>query len=362
MQRVYLIPGFFGFANLGDFAYFGHVLDALDDLGLPRSRVHIVPTHPTASLPVRASRLLRRIQATAEPHDRLHLIGHSSGGLDARLLTTPGVRLPGGVDPEPVAQRVASVTTVATPHRGTPSADVFTTLAGRKLLRLLSVLTIVVLRRGGVAFSALIRIGDIFNRIETRFLRDPDLVDALFRQVAAELSPEGREAVTRFFSEINDDQGLLPQLMPAAAALFDATTTDRPGVPYGCVVTRAHPPGLRSALRHRSPSAIVAFTIYTLCWTIASRSSPTQPWLSPLRSFWGDLRPADNDGMVPTCSQVHGKVLAHANADHLDILGHFADAHRSPPHFDWLTTGSGYRYEAFHDTWARVACFIDEAS
>jgi len=27
-QHVWLVPGFFGFANLGDFAYFGHVREA----------------------------------------------------------------------------------------------------------------------------------------------------------------------------------------------------------------------------------------------------------------------------------------------------------------------------------------------
>jgi triacylglycerol lipase len=46
---------------------------------------------------------------------KLNIIGHSQGGLDARVLTSPGGLALGDV--------VASVTTVATPHRGTPVTD-----------------------------------------------------------------------------------------------------------------------------------------------------------------------------------------------------------------------------------------------
>ncbi len=47
------------------------------------------------------------------PLKRLHLIGHSMGGLDCRYLIS---RLD-------MAERVASLTTVGTPHRGTAFAD-----------------------------------------------------------------------------------------------------------------------------------------------------------------------------------------------------------------------------------------------
>jgi len=32
-HHVVLVPGFFGFANLGDFAYFGHVRELLAEVG-----------------------------------------------------------------------------------------------------------------------------------------------------------------------------------------------------------------------------------------------------------------------------------------------------------------------------------------
>ena len=61
VHHVYLVPGFFGFANLGDLTYFGHVreflLAAFARRGLTL-HVDVVATRPTASLPRRAERVL----------------------------------------------------------------------------------------------------------------------------------------------------------------------------------------------------------------------------------------------------------------------------------------------------------------
>lgn len=92
-QRIYLLPGFFGFANLGEIVYFGHVRTLLvEDL---RARgvdaeVHVVLSHPTASVRTRARDLLATLAQTAQDDDGpIHLIGHSTGGLDARLFVSP---------------------------------------------------------------------------------------------------------------------------------------------------------------------------------------------------------------------------------------------------------------------------------
>jgi len=65
-----------------------------------------------------------------------------------------------------------------------------------------------------------------------------------------------------------------------------------------------------------------------------------------------------NDGVVPTRSQVWGEVIHAAQADHLDVLGHFRDPDCVPPHFDWLTTGSGFNREKFEALWGDVAQFV----
>ena len=74
--------------------------------------VFVPNVSPTASVAARAGELA----AALEEHfgrRPLHLIGHSLGGLDARYLTTHL-----GYD-----ERVVSLTTIGTPHRGSPFAD-----------------------------------------------------------------------------------------------------------------------------------------------------------------------------------------------------------------------------------------------
>jgi hypothetical protein len=71
---------------------------------------------------------------------------------------------------------------------------------------------------------------------------------------------------------------------------------------------------------------------------------------------WGGPR----RGGGPTLSQLHGRVVAAARADHLDVIGHFDHATREPPHFDWLTTGTGFDRRAFETVWERVLGFLLE--
>src|SRR5262249_16601983 len=152
--HIYLVPGFFGFANLGELRYFAHVREYLSAvcgrLGLD-AEVHAVKTRPTSSLVVRATCLLDAIAATLPPgRCTVHVVGHSSGGLDARLVASPGVSLADGADPEAIAARISTVVTVASPHHGTPVAGFFTSLLGQRLLQVLSLSTIYVLRFGQV--------------------------------------------------------------------------------------------------------------------------------------------------------------------------------------------------------------------
>src|SRR5439155_1106490 len=132
---------FLGFTNLGEIKYFAHVIDFLETrsraLGL-RAEIHVVRTHPTASLPQRAVRVLETIGETMGREGAVHVIGHSSGGLDARLLVAPGVSLPSDASVERVARRVATVITVATPPHGTPLASFFASPLGPPPLRSLS--------------------------------------------------------------------------------------------------------------------------------------------------------------------------------------------------------------------------------
>jgi triacylglycerol lipase len=365
-HHLLLVPGFFGFANLGDFAYFGHVRDYLSEiapaLGI-RGEVRVVATIPTASLSVRAARLVDSIAELVDAQGgTVSVIGHSSGGLDARLVVTPDVSLPSPRDVERYARAVRSVVSISAPHHGTPVAHLFNSLLGQQLLRLLSVLTIYVIRAGRLP----IRVGLRVARLLRRGQAPGSLVEQLLHELLADFSRDRRVAIESFFSSLGKDQALVGQITPGAMDVFNAATQDRPGVRYGCVVTRARPPGIRSAIGAGiSPYAQTTHAVYVALYRIASRTPAAhQPRLTRaqaaiLRRAYGwrtDVRA--NDGMVPTLSQVRGDVIHAAWADHLDVIGHFHLPTRVPPHFDWLTSGSGFDRAQFEQVWREVAAYV----
>jgi hypothetical protein len=163
--------------------------------------------------------------------------------------------------------------------------------------------------------------------------------------------------------EVRADQALLMQLSPEGMDVFNALARDRPGVRYGCVVTRGQRPGPTSALSAGfDPSAQATHVLYQALYRLVARTAtmptvrPTPAQAAALREAYGGMPGADaNDGVVPTLSQVWGEVLYAARADHLDVLGHYDDPDRLPPHFDWLTTGSGFDRDGFLDLWEAVA-------
>src|SRR4051812_29888769 len=140
-QHVLLVPGFFGFANLGDFAYFGHVREYFarymrrHGIG---GEIVVVQTFPTASLRRRAARVLEVLVDVIDRGDGVvHLVGHSSGGLDVRLLTSPEVALPTTLDVERYASKVKTVVSLSSPHRGSPLATALSSVLGAQLLKLI---------------------------------------------------------------------------------------------------------------------------------------------------------------------------------------------------------------------------------
>jgi triacylglycerol lipase len=111
--RVAFLHGFGGFSELGvgrlSSAYFRGVKGRLHARGIEASFVRV---SPFASIMVRAAELSAALRDLGP--GRTHLVAHSMGGLDARFaLTHLGLR-----------EDVASLVTVATPHAGTPIADV----------------------------------------------------------------------------------------------------------------------------------------------------------------------------------------------------------------------------------------------
>ena len=368
-HHVVLVPGFFGFANLGDFAYFGHVRDLLAELGPGLGldgEVRVVRTEPTASLPRRAALLAQDVSHLLDASGGdVTIVGHSSGGLDARLVVSPGVALPTPADVERCARSVRAVITVSAPHHGTPLAQVFGGMLGQRILQVLSLATIHVLRSGRIPLSAALKLARLVRRPGSR---PAGVVDQLYLELLADFSADRRRAVERFFADVRSDQGLVAQIAPAGMELLNASTQDRPGVRYGCVVTRARPPGLRSLARAGlDPYAQATHALFVALYRLsAGMPEGFRPRLhtghaAVLRRAYGRIPDAGaNDGIVPTLSQVHGDLVAAAWADHHDVIGHFHEPTHVPPHFDWLASGTGFDRAQFEEVWRNVAVFAAE--
>jgi hypothetical protein len=336
-----LIPGFFGFVNFGRLVYFGHVREYLED-AFARERlrveIHGVRPGPTSSLSKRAAELLRTIDESAPADAPIHLIGHSTGGLDARLLVTPSVKLTTDHDIEGAARRVRSIVSIASPHRGTPLASFFSSLLGQQLLRLLSLGTITVLRHGRLPAAVFTRAARVIGRIAIeRTSASVALLDHLEKELVGNIEPDQHDLIDGFIDKIHGDQDLMPQLTPATMDVFEAATGDRKGVRYGCVTAKANPPSVRARLK-----------------------LGVHPWQQSTYALyaWLHRRVGEGDGIVPFASQSYGELLHQARADHLDVLGHFEDGDRKPPHVDWLNSGSGFDRPQFEALWTSVARFV----
>lgn len=109
---IVLAHGFLGFGDIDGLNYFRGVKAHLDAQGY---RVLQPTVNPIASVQERSASLSAQIKAWAGA-DKVHVIAHSMGGLDVRYLLQPK----GGV----AGELFASVTTLCTPHLGTPLATI----------------------------------------------------------------------------------------------------------------------------------------------------------------------------------------------------------------------------------------------
>ncbi len=367
-RHVFLIPGFFGFANLGDFAYWRPVRQLLqqllDDAGMPAD-IHCVKSLPTASLRTRTRFLLETIaQVKPRSNTAIHLIGHSTGGLDARLLLTPNVNLQSKIKVDAIASKVTSSISVATPHQGAPIASFFASVLGHQLLRLLSVVTIAALRGAHLPLAVWVEIAGLFALPSSFGDATGSLASQLYHQLLADFNDERRTQVEELLGEVQKDQSLLTQLTMASMDVFNATVSDRATVAYGSVVTRARPPGLDTSLEigfDLIDQAQQAF-YYSLSRLASGYTfpSPNAQYQKQLRQCFGEIPDSDaDDAIVPTRSQPWGHCIAVAQADHLDIIGHHGGAEDDPQkRYDWLATRSHFRTPQFEEVWGKVVEFM----
>jgi triacylglycerol lipase len=373
---VVLVPGFFGFGRLGDISYFAGVRALLQArlaaAGLEARIVEVV-TPPTASIRRRAASVVEAIASAAAESGDIHVIGHSTGGLDARLAVAETASLPTRAR-IPSYDRIRSLVTVCCPHFGTNVSTYFTRPFGRALFRVGARYLAFMLERRRFPLKLLLRLGYFVVRLRDPWRKHRGTFDQLYERLLNDLSDERRLELAQFLKQISQEQALLFQLTPAGCDLLNACTADPP-LAYASVVSCAARPRLKTLLR--SWLDLYTQLMYPAFWLLhrlarepddALREELSAAQLDALDAGLG--RPAtgaDTDGVVPVLSQVWGRVLHVARGDHLDVVGQYGALGNKEPNDpswggDWLPSASGFDRAAFEALWERVAAFIVEAS
>ncbi len=360
-HRVFFIPGMFGFGRLAGYDYFIHVRRGLErrfkDAGV-EVKFEDVPAPPTSSLRQRSRVLARTVLRSASEGDGpIHLVGHSTGGLDARLVLSPSVNLASDSPLLSWVPRVRTCVSLNAPHYGTPLAGYFATVAGTRVLYALSLLTFVSLSLGEPSLAVFSRLlaglGGVDQLIGGGDLR---LISRATNAILRFVDEQGRGEIVDFLGQIRIDQGGVIQIMPEAMDLFNAATEDCPTVRYGSIASAAPAPlTLRFARRVRSPYAALTAAMYSTLYQFTSQQPKMYPYPVPtdaqrrvLSEGVGQaVTERTNDGVVPTLSMLWGQLLWAGDGDHLDLLGHFHDDHKPTDHVDWVTSGANFNRQRF---------------
>lgn len=117
-MNIVLVHGILGSTAKFGIQYFQGVADHFREKGL---RVLVPQLDPTAGIEVRGNQLRDQIgggfsDGSLDPNQKTHVLAHSLGGLDSRYILSPQ-------NPNGLKVPVRSLTTISTPHRGAPIAD-----------------------------------------------------------------------------------------------------------------------------------------------------------------------------------------------------------------------------------------------
>ena len=258
--------GFFGtdyFAGLDFISYFYEVKDHLATQG--EAQVFTPAVDPFNTSQMRGEQLAMKVQEILAQTgaEKVNIIGHSQGGLDARVVATM------------MPDKVASVTTISTPHNGSPVSELVMGL-----------------------------VSDPFAQ---------QIIDEIIN-LAGEVLYDAQGNETSLFTAIK-------QFSTNDITTFNSSYPNQPGVQYYSIAGR-------SRNHNGSPHCVPDMPLgFILQW-----NEVVDP-IEPLLSITGDfLRGTEaqnyaNDGMVRVKDARWGTFLGCIPGDHVDEVGHlFADS------------------------------------
>ncbi|KAF3032658.1 hypothetical protein E8E12_003478 [Didymella heteroderae] len=176
---IVLAHGLLGFSELrlaGQFLpglkYWRGITEALSAKGI---EVIVATVPPSGSVEARATKLVESIAAKARGKE-VNIIAHSMGGLDSRYMIS---------QLKPTDFKIKSLTTIATPHRGSSFADyMFETIGPRRVKRIYNVIEYFGFETGAFSQLTLKYMRESFNP------RTPDIEDVRYFSYGASLEPE----------------------------------------------------------------------------------------------------------------------------------------------------------------------------
>jgi pimeloyl-ACP methyl ester carboxylesterase len=325
--------------------------------------IHGVRTYPTGSLRRRARRVLETIVETGGlDAEHVHLIGHSTGGLDARLVASVARDLGADEERQRLRERLRTVVCVAAPHYGTPLANFFTTLYGKKLLYFITLLVFVGLwRRPLSAAAGLLGLG--FKATDLLGLNE-SMLRQITNGLLRDFTPEREREVRAFLESILGDASLMVQLTPEAMDILNAAIEPLPGVRMVSYAT-VSPPPLLAIKRSKWKDLLtpIEALLYSTLYTITTRPEPGFSYhapVEPIEAVTGhrlsfDIDVNSCDGVVPSLSMIHGEFRGFVRADHLDVVGHYL---RGPLErrdgADWFLSGAHFDLDQYEGFWGDV--------
>jgi len=361
-KRSPLVPGFLGFDHSGEITYFADRFIAGLRAAVETLVGRSMPVIPVAVPPIGS--LKRRQDALLEGLARLdrpwpytwHLVGHSTGGVDAALLLR-AQRLAFTNDRgsffsnEPLeAPAIASVTAVATPFYGT----------------CISRAPVVEATRADATFAE--RIEGILGL--PQLLLDAAQRDALRARLRFGAGAAGRTSGDFFYNLLVANR-LLRDLDPEIVATLTATdNVALDAVKVFSIATLAPAP---TAENTRDQLFALLYKWTALEADGAAPVAPPLPdpalriakQLTLLPAAANPIGPRENDGVVNTNRQVYGQFAAQVSADHGDVLGRyrrFDPFDAEPLDTGLLTSGAGFGDDEFFELLRAIAGGIAAAT
>jgi hypothetical protein len=339
---VVLVPGFLGFARFGGFYYFAERLIAVlrGSLEQPEGgAMPVVPvtTLPTNSLALRQECLLNELHGVVTRLGSvrsIHLIGHSTGGVDAQLLacTRTTDDRPWPTHWDAIRHMIRSVITISAPHHGTQLADSRLALVGK---------------------NPFTNPGVIFEEMRT--------VASLARIIPGYLAARAGFNVVvpndlfKFAWQVIQNRDLIDDLAPARMEERRRALVHDPAVRLVCFVTGTEP---------RTDRVRPSDPLFADLYALTAHSGTVSPTVQRCARFLEKyvaahpqivirnkatvmpvISPALNDGVVNTARQIVHETPAELGgfvvADHADSLGHYDRQ-------DGLIDGTPYDAGLFH--------------